>query len=238
MEYYRTNDGQIQADLARRLGIILRQYHEKINVLEKYEVSLSFSILQTLLTNCVELLNKLPKKEKGNNPIYHSPISSEIWGFDEKNIISSTFKQPNLNADIVIRHIRNALSHPTSLDLNSNLKTTGYTTRVVSSTIESIVFVSSPDLNNKGNSKTYKTIELAEKSRNDAGNFPEDVEITKGNNGQFIFTRSGKIFHRIFEIEFAPINLLTLTYSLSNYLSHPLKKNWDGITFEIQKLAA
>lgn len=238
MEYYRTIDGQIQADLARRLGIVLRQYHQKIDSSEKYEVSLSLSILQTLLTNCVELLNKIPKREKGNNPIYHSPISSEIWGFDKKNIISSTFKQPNLNADIVFRHIRNALSHPTSLDLNSNFKTTGYTTRVVSSTIESIVFVSSKDLNNKGNHKIHESFELAERLRNEEGNFPDDVEITKDINGKFIFTRSGKIFHRIFEIEFAPTNLLTLAYSLSNYLSHPLKKNWDGITFEIQKIAA
>ncbi len=193
MEYYRTNDGQIQADLARRLGIVLKQYHEKINPPEKYEVSLSFSILQTLLTNCVELLNRIPKRKRENNPIYHSPISSEIWGIDENNITSSTFKQPNLNADIAIRHIRNALSHPTSLDLTSNFKTTGYITRVVSSTIESIVFVSSPDLNNNGKFKTHETFELAENFKKRAGNFPDDVEITKDTNGKFIFTRSGNI---------------------------------------------
>jgi len=38
MEYFRTDDGQIQADLARRLGIVLEQYHYQIKSDEKYEV--------------------------------------------------------------------------------------------------------------------------------------------------------------------------------------------------------
>ena len=59
MEYFRTEDGQIQADLARRLGTVLKQYHSQIISIEKYEVSLSLSILQTLLTNCVELLDNM-----------------------------------------------------------------------------------------------------------------------------------------------------------------------------------
>lgn len=238
MEYYRTEDGQIQAELARRLGIVLTQYHEKIDSLEKYEVSLSLSILQTLLTNCVELLNKLSEGQRRNNPISESPILSEIWGFDEKNIITSTFKQPNLNAAMVIRHIRNALSHPTSLDLNSNFKTTGYTTRNNSSTIKSIVFISSPDLNNKRNPKTYKNFKDAERFKKVMGDFPDDVEITQIEDEKFIFTCSGKAFYRIFEIELTPSNLLTLTYSLSEFLSLPLKKDWNGVTFEIKKIAA
>lgn len=37
MEYYRTDDGQIQADFARRLGRVLKQYHNAILPEEKYE---------------------------------------------------------------------------------------------------------------------------------------------------------------------------------------------------------
>jgi hypothetical protein len=78
MEYYRTNDGQIQADMARRLGIILEQYHQQIKGSEKYEVTLTLSVLQTLLTNCIELLNHLKKKDKIVNPLFNSINEAEI----------------------------------------------------------------------------------------------------------------------------------------------------------------
>ena len=41
MEYFRTQNRQIQADYARRFGIILKQYREQIISTEKYEVSLT-----------------------------------------------------------------------------------------------------------------------------------------------------------------------------------------------------
>ena len=89
MEYHRTDDGQIQADLARRLGIVLRQYHEQISTHDKYEVSLSLSILQTLLTNCVELSDALTKKQNSADPFLLHPIPMDKLGFNEKNIFSS-----------------------------------------------------------------------------------------------------------------------------------------------------
>jgi HEPN pEK499 p136 len=237
MEYFRTEDGQIQADFARRLGIVLKQYHQ-INLLEKYEVSLSLTILQSLLTNCTELLNGLKSRETRENPLYKSPINSTDWGFNEENIKFNSFYQPEITVEKIIRHIRNALSHPTKLNLNLPKKTTGFTTNKISNSIEKIIFVSSPDLNNRGNSKTFLSEELAKKNMIDAGNFPLDVEIIPLLNGKFGYQKDGEPFHRIFEIEFSPENLLTLTYSLSSYLSHPLTSTWDGITFQIQKIAA
>lgn len=123
MQYFRTDDGQIQADLARRLGIVLKQYHLQIISSEKYEVSLSLSILQTLLTNCVELLNNLKTRDEQSNPLYQYPIDPIKWGFNENNIIVNTFNQMQLTAEKVIRHIRNALSHPTKIQLTSKEKT-------------------------------------------------------------------------------------------------------------------
>lgn len=99
------------------------------------------------------------------------------------------------------------------------------------------MFISSPDLNGRGNSKKYKSQEQAEKILRE-GNFPTDVHVYQSENGDFAFQHQGKPFHRIFEIELSPENLLTLTYSLTSYLSHPLLKLWDGKTFEIEKLAA
>ena len=175
MEYFRTDDGQIQVDYARRPGIILKQYHEQIIATEKYEVSLSLSIPQSLLTNCTELLNNLKSIDKKKNPFYEYPIDSAVWGFDDNSIKHNTFFQPELTAEKIVRHIRNALSHPTKIDIKSPHKTTGYITKGDAALIETIVFVSSPDLNGKGNSKPYKTKEVAESTITRDGNFPDNV---------------------------------------------------------------
>jgi hypothetical protein len=238
MQYFRTDDGQIQADYARRLGIILKQYHEQIIATEKYEVSLSLSILQSLLTHCIELLNNLKSSDKKKNPFYDPPIDSAVWGFDNNSIKHNTFFQPELTAEKIVRHIRNALSHPTKININLPHKTTGYITKGDTTLIETIIFVSSPDLNSRGNSKTYKTKEAAESTLIRDGNFPGDVQVIQLANGQFGYQLNDEAFHRIFKIELTPHKLLTLTYSLSSYLSHPLIKLWDGRTFKIDKLAA
>jgi len=239
MEYFRTDDGQIQADLARRLGIVLEQYHHQIKSEEKYEVSLCLSILQTLLTNCIELLNKLKKIDKKGNPFYQFPIDKITWGFEKDAITHTSFYQPDLDAAEVIRHIRNALSHPTKIELNSKKsKTTGYISKGGSTNIESVIFISSPDLNASGNTKVYETKEAAEAYICKQGNFPPEVELMQLPLGKFAFQVNNQPFHRIFEIELNPSSLLKLTYSLTSYLSHPLIEKWDGKTFLIKKLAA
>ena len=238
MEYFRTEDGQMQADLARRLGIVLKQYHNCILTSQKYEVSLCLSILQTLLTNCVELLNGLKTKDQKCNPLYHHPIDRDKWGFDERNIVFNTFHQPTPTAEKLIRHIRNALSHPTKIQSTANEKTTGYTTLGNTASIEQIKFISSPDLNGSGNSKKYKTRKQAEDKVKTEANFPSDVQVYETEQGDFVFQQKGILFHRIFEINLTPENLLTLTYSLATYLAHPLINAWDGKTFNFEKLAA
>ncbi len=161
MEYYKTEDGQIQADFARRLGIILNQYRKQVISTEKYEVSLTLSILQSLLTNCVELLNQLKNSDKVKNPFYQYPIDSNVWGFDNKSIKYNSFFQSQLTVEKILRHIRNALSHPTKIDINSLHKTTGYITKGESKLVETILLVCSPDINGKGTPKTYKTQQKA-----------------------------------------------------------------------------
>lgn len=239
MEYYRTDDGQIQADLAKRLGMVLKQYHEQVSSNEKYEVSLCLSILQTLLTNCVELLNGLKDKQRKNDPFYSFQLST--WGLDEKNILLNNFNYPELTPEIIIRNIRNALSHPTKIDLDSKKPTTGYTTVGKTEKIESIIFVTSPDLNGRGNIRTYSSIKVAqEKIKNDS-TFPKNIEIREIPGKQepsFGFFLDHEPFYRVFKIVLTPENLRTLTYSLASYLSHPLDEKWDGITFTIQTLAA
>lgn len=237
MEYHKTEDGQIQADIARRLGIVLKQYYNLVNIEDRYEVTLSLSILQTLLTNCIELMNSLDKRDKKDNPLFKTPIDSKLWGILEGNILVNTFHTNQINVDFVIRHIRNALSHPTKINLEIQLQTTGYSTmQTGSNIIENIYFVSSPDLNGRGNRKEATLERANELLKN--GTFPVGVEIEQLSNNRHAFTLDKKPFYRIFKITFTPRQIAQLAFGLSSYLSQPLNEKWDGKTYIIKKLAA
>ena len=230
MEYERTKEGLIQADLAKRLGTVLRQYSEfKINE-EKFEVSLTLAILQNLLTNCMELLTK------------ENPLTNEItdnlsdWGISIDCINTNTFEQGKMTYEKIFRHIRNALSHPTTLDLKSDYLSTGYTTENNSKTIEKIFFVSSPDVT-KNRLRKYNSYNDAKNWKDRQGTFPKETSIIEENE-KFIFKLNSEPFYRVCKIELSPKQLLNLTFALSTYLSHPLQKDWDGQTFKITKIAA
>jgi hypothetical protein len=234
MEYIRTDDGQIQADLARRLGVVLKQYNDLVLTSEKFEVSLSLSIFQTLSTNCVELSNVLEKKYKIGNPFYQTPIPSEILGVSEDDIIENTFNIEKIHANYIIRKIRDSLSHPTKIDLTNKLSTTGYTTLLNNfGTIDKIIFISSPDITPKGDRKKYKQ-PIAQKFLDD-GSFPKGVTIEQIDEHKFGFTKDDMPFFRMFKIILSPMQLLQMTYALTDYLSQPLLKNWDKKSFIINK---
>jgi hypothetical protein len=229
MEYFRDTKGLIQSDLAFRLKSILFQYHS-LDFSVKYEITLCISILQTLLTNCVELLESLENSNKKiANPLTEYPINKKIWGFNE-SVIKSNFHQDN-NIKNVIWHLRNALSHPTGLNLNEQNLTTGYTTNNKSTNIESLVFVTSPDRRSDGSTMSYPT----DISKKPLKFFPNDI-IVENRKGKHFFYQNGEPFHRIFQIELSTESLFKLTYALATYLSHPLKENWDGKTFEFENL--
>jgi len=237
MEYIRTDDGQIQADLARRLGIVLKQYHDLVLPNEKFEVSLSLSIFQTLSTNCVELSNVLENKHKIGNPFYQTPIPSEILGVSENDILENTFNTQKIHANYIIRKIRDSLSHPTKIDLTNKLSTTGYSTILNGSgNIDKIIFISSPDVTSKGKRKEY-SISLAQKILED-GSIQKGVTLEKINKDKYGFIKDDMPFFRMFKIILSPMQLLQMTYALTDYLSQPLLKNWDKKSFIINKLAA
>ena len=61
MEYERTENGQIQATFAGRVGQILLQYDrckEGLPAHLQFDAALAISLLQSLLTQCQELLKK------------------------------------------------------------------------------------------------------------------------------------------------------------------------------------
>ena len=66
MEYIHTDDCQIRSDIAFRLGKIILQYEESIHVndIMNYSSTLYISVLQTLLTNCLEILREIKFKNE------------------------------------------------------------------------------------------------------------------------------------------------------------------------------
>jgi hypothetical protein len=182
-------------------------------------------------------MNSLNKREKKDNPLFKSPIDSELWGISEHNIIVNSFCTHQINVDFVLRHIRNALSHPTKINSEIEFQTTGYSTiQNETNIIETIYFVSSPDMNGRGNGKSHSQDRALELLKD--GSFPEGTEIKQLTNGMYGFTKDNNPFYRIFKITFTPRQIAQLAYGISNYLSQPLIEKWDGKTYIINKLAA
>lgn len=155
MEYRRTDDAQIQADFAGRVGQILMQYESlktKLPIEEQYEATLSIALLQTMLTQCQELL-------KNNRSVKNAPLGLEELvamanrGFDEpppllgithECILDRWPSERSLKYRDVIECIRNALSHPLP-QTNERLPRTGYTSQKCNSgLLEAFVFTQSP----------------------------------------------------------------------------------------------
>ena len=238
MEYFRDKDGQIQADIAYRLGRIILQYESfSIPSEQKFESTLYLSVLQNILTNCIELLNSLSDREKKSNQIVNSSIESEnIFGFKSSQIRGNTFFE-TLTCDKIIRHIRNALSHPTKINIESEFCSTGYSTlKNQTNTISEYCFISSPDTK-YNRLKNYSKIK-AEVILKQEHNLPDETKIMEANDGGFNFRVNGKPFGRIFKIVLSTSELRKLTIGLCTYLAQPIQENWDGITIKIDLLAA
>lgn len=238
MQYERTKNGLIQASIAHRLGVVLKQYYECQLDEEKFEVSLTLAILQNLLTNCIELFNSLSGSQRKENPLTNELVShTSTWGISSQCVTTHTFDQGKLTYEKVFRHLRNALSHPTELNLESEYLSTGYTTDLTSRIIDKVIFVSSPDVNGRNSQiRRYRSLDEAQQKKSGDGTFPKDVEIVAYGD-KYQFSINSKPFIRVCRIELTPMQLLNLTYALSSYLSHPLQRDWDG-NFKIKKLAA
>ena len=146
MEHSRSKDGSITESLAKRLKIILEQYHNHQFGEEKYEVTLSLAVLQTLLTHFNEII-----KNKNYCLINEEIKNSKYWHISDKSILLNTFPG-RLTAVYILRHIRNAMSHPNATD-HSEYHKTGYITKSNNfGEIKSIRFI---NVNKEDSSKVF-----------------------------------------------------------------------------------
>ena len=232
MEYFRDPRNQIQADIAYRLGMIASQYRTfSAPAEEDFSVTLDVCILQNLLTTCTELLKSMSRKEEQVKYLTADIEKAPVWGL-RPNMIENTFRG-QLTSEVVFRRLRNALSHPTALDLNGRFPSSGYTTIPdVSGTIRRYCFVNSPDTT-RGRPKSFTQREQAERRLEQArgdGDMPKDVGIIEDKRGEFCFGRGDEPFARVFKIHLTPEEIHALVIGLSNHLAQPIQEAWDGVT--------
>jgi hypothetical protein len=117
MEYHRDPKNQIQADIAYRLGMISNQYRTLSAPAKKdFSVTLNVCILQNLLATCTELLKSMSRNER--KAYLTADIGTGLaWGLRPEMSSVNTF-DGKLTGEVVLRRLRNALSHPTALDIN------------------------------------------------------------------------------------------------------------------------
>ena len=233
MEYFRDPKNQIQADIAYRLGMIAKQYRtSRVPAEEDFSVTLDVCILQNLLTTCTELLKSMSRNER--KAYLTADIGTGLaWGLRPEMISVNTF-DGKLTGEFVLTKLRNALSHPTALNLNDTFPSSGYTTIPDGSgTIHQYCFVNSPDTKMSGqHPKTFSQREEAERRLEQAradGDMPKDVGVIRYAD-KFCFGRGDEPFARIFKIQLTGEEIHALVIGLSNHLAQPKEKDWDGVT--------
>jgi hypothetical protein len=218
MEYIHTEDCQIRADIAFRLGKIALQYENNfsLNFFENFQSTLHISILQTLLTNCLEILKEIRPKNLDKNLLDLKQSLNDCNYYEIKN---SSILSNNLHEQISLHTIfvslRNALSHPTNLDLKSLTPSTGYTTiKNGSNIISDYIFIDSPDVKNNRPKRFNDINQLGAYRKNNPKSILDDENLC-------IKTP------RIMKIKLNVSELKTLITNLSIVLSQPVQKKWD-----------
>ena len=231
MEYSEDPKNQIQAEFAYRLGMIAKQYrNSRPPAEEDFSVTLDVCILQNLLTTCTELLKAMARHER--KAYLTADIDTGLpWGLRREMIKFNTF-DGKLTGEVVLKRLRNALSHPTALNLDDHFPSSGYTTIPDGSgTIRRYCFVNSPDTKNNS-PKSFDQREKAEreieKAKDDG--IPKDVGVIAHKTDKFCFGLGDEPFARIFKIQLTIEEIHVLVIGLSNHLAQPKEKHWDGVT--------
>jgi hypothetical protein len=233
MEYSRDERDRIQAGFASNAGELLEQYtmlSEGVSKSKPYDATLTICVLQSLLTNCCELIEAMKEKQRGmwlknvaDVPgwfgIRHCHVKENTFSSDPTKLTYSEF----------IEHLRNALSHPTYPEKRPHLPTSGYTTVPDGSRVISrFRFIDSPwvsrgEILSKacGNNeiKLHTTIREFSKEHENCG----ALEVRRNSRGRHQIFRGNEPYIPIFEAELPIATLKELAAELANHLAqaHP-----------------
>lgn len=245
MEYARQFDG-IQAGYALNAGKLLVQYCAQAKELpsnEQYEGTLAVCVLQSLLTQSIELL-KYMESEPIQREFFDQIVNDgpSVWGLKTSFIVEDTFPG-DLTLGRVLEHLRNAVSHP-SPDKEFKYQPTGYTTTGDRSTrISAYRFTDSPWVKT-GERHYHGPLPLGTekdavgkiKQFHREHDVREYLEVLPQSDGTFELACRGALYWPIFEIELPLPALIDLAICLANHLAQHTDENWDKRS--IQELVA
>lgn len=228
MEYVRTDEAQIYADFARRLGTVLRQYLSA-EFKPTYEATLSICLLQSLLTNCTEHIRAMASGERRRSFFTRTVEEEPLWGLSKTQVLENTFPH-GLTFERYTGHLRDALSHPTRAKITAPVPSTGFTsTGAEGETIRRYLFVSSPDVR-KGRPRSFSSQREVQYYMRKC-ELPDDVEVIP--DGQrFSLRRENQPYFRVFRAGLSVRQIEELVIGLSNHLAQPLDANWDQVTVQ------
>ncbi len=233
MEYERTEDGQIQAAFASRIGQILLQYEQFCVGLpesQRFEATLAVSLLQTMLTSSLEALEARRSKALNAGAGRSLLDDPAQFGLNPGCILQSWSSARALTYWDVFKCLRNALSHPGTQG-NSRYERTGFTSdQSGSASVTAYVFTQSPWVNSKGSALTPTYApkgrdidskrQLEEHARNWGDkNAVKDLVVLKDAAGFWRVHRDDEPFVPVLQLRLGVVQLRTLTLVLSDLLS-------------------
>lgn len=235
MIYYHDDKHRIAADFAYRIGKIALQYSDlELSPEDKYSDTLHLCLLQSLLTNCKELEQAMLHENGDGLGLYVPLAEKPEWGLDSLEIIQNSF-EGNVTISSLIYHLRNAMSHPTGTDLESNFPSTGYNSiKGPNRQIAAIGFCDSPDVKNN-RWRTWRNhkaamYHLKKNSGDNWNHIPDDVDLYEDRPGVFGMYRFGEKYARVFQVNLTIEQLRSLVINLANLLAQPINEQWDGKT--------
>lgn len=242
MFYYEDEQYRVYADIAYRIGQLIKSYESVNN--PKFDTTLNLIALQSLLTNFAEqkpiLAGVHHAKEFINRPLYDIP---KIMGISKSDIKRDTFLKQTTVKDF-FTHLRNAVSHPVAgtknydADYATSFPNTGYSAQKnEDGEIESISFWDSPDVKNSQLKWSYdnqeKAIDGLNRLKREVIN-PEKLTLgphPSKPHKQTIYYGERRLC-RVFEVKLSVSTLSTLVGELSSYLAEPIKEKWHNQTIE------
>ncbi|SEJ66540.1 hypothetical protein SAMN05216201_113111 [Pseudomonas linyingensis] len=239
MEYFREPSNKIQAGFALNAGKLLNQYRTlttNLQPMENYDSTLTICVLQSLLANCAELLDAMSSSQKKiwSENVHEVPRRR---GITSSFIVDNTFPTEVTYADFV-KHLRNALSHPTSTEKTPNHPATGYTTLPDDSgVISRFRFTDSPwvdrgRIHSRYSSSDLKKMETIISSfQGKHGDIGLEIK-KKQQTGKYEIFRNNKIYLPVFIAELSLASLTELAIELANHLAQPVIEGWNGISIQ------
>jgi hypothetical protein len=239
MEYFRDENNRMRAGFALHVGRLLDQYtkfNEGITPSERYDATLAISLLHSLLANCWELIVAMKKNQKG---MWLETVSDVpgLFGIRRSHVKQNTFSSDptKLTYSEFIKHLRNAISHPTYPEKLPKYPSTGYTTvQDGTGIISQFRFTDSPWVDRGIIFSRYMGND-EERVRKEANDFSKrlkhqcgKLDVNQNSDGNYQIFYENEPYLPIFEAELPHESLKKLVLELANYLAQPTQEDWDG----------